>query len=334
MSLTTNKIPLYVKSPLYFTVIGIFLVSCITAIFFPSQLLIFGNAFRMQGLFVLWFLLLFSVISRTSSFQKIPWFVFGILLGIELLVTIYISTNESGRYVGTLGEPNALASFAIFIWPFAFFAIKKFEKFQKIGMGIVFFFIGILLFLTKSHSGMIAFGLQVLFLILQRLKIPLKKVVFICLLLYLASYILPFFQHTVYENRVEIWKSALYSGIRNPLLGNGFGNMEIAIHNGAVHLGLPIQYYYVDSAHNIFLDWWLQEGLVGVFLLFFAIYHTFLQSIKEKNCRQLILLFGMLTVLSFNPASIVGLLGFWWIIGQAMWKPPLLKIKKIDEILI
>ncbi|MDE2026224.1 MAG: O-antigen ligase family protein [Patescibacteria group bacterium] len=318
ISLIGHKTSLVIRSPLYVAIIGVFLLSCITAIFFPSQLLIFGNAFRMQGLFVLWFLLVFSIVSRTSSLRSVPWFVFGILLGIQVVLTMFIATNESGRYVGTLGEPNALASFAIFIWPFAFFAVKKFGKFETIGMAIIFFFIGMLLFLTNSHSGLIALGIQLLFLMLQKFHIPRKKVVFICLLVYLASYMLPFFQHIPYENRTEVWKAALYSGTKKPLLGNGFGNGEVAMHTAAVSLGLPIQYYYVDSGHNIFFDWFVQGGLVGVGLLCVIIYQTFVKAIKEHDTRQVTLIFGMLTVLSFNPASIVGLLGFWWIIGQAL----------------
>jgi len=155
---------------------------------------------------------------------------------------------------------------------------------------------------------------------LYKYKVSPAKIFFVCAICYLASYAFPFFEHNPYENRVEVWQSAVFAGFSNPFLGNGFGNTEIALHTAAAHLGLPIQYYYVDSSHNLFLDWWVQGGIIGLSVLLGLVYLTFKKFIKEDNIRELVLALGIVTALSFNPASIAGLVGFWWLIGQGLRK--------------
>lgn len=243
------------------------------------------------------------------------WWVYCFLLYLELGITFFLPVNASQRYVGTLGEPNALAAFALFVWPFGWFTIcdKKSEKISKIILLIPVIF---LLFLSWSKSGVIAFIIELLFIILSK-KFTVKKTVLVCLGIYFLSYLLPFFDYTPYENRTEIWQSAIFAGIINPGIGQGFGNTEIALHNAAAGLDLPIQYYYVDSSHNIFLDWWVQSGVIGVSLLIYLVYTAFSTFAYKQNRRDLVLLLGSVTMLSFNPASVIGLLGFWWLIGQS-----------------
>lgn len=229
----------------------------------------------------------------------------------------FLPLNESGRYVGTLGEPNALAAFAVFAWPFVFFGIKKFGNKEKVITALSAVLVGIILFLSGSHSGIIAFGIEIAFIFLQKMKLPLTKTLAICLFIYAISYALPFFQNIPYENRTEIWRAAISAGSTSPVFGNGFGNAETAIHNAARHIDLPIQYYYVDSAHNIFLDYWVEGGIIGVGAIITLIILAFKTFIKDKNARNITLFLGLITALSFNPASVVGLLGFWYIAGQA-----------------
>lgn len=363
---------------------AIFILTIIDLFFFKSNISFFGNAFRMQGIFLLWILLLFSFLTGFTSLRadeplvrlrgnlhKIAspykigfamtrsWWVYSGLLYSELVATFFLPLNASQRYVGTLGEPNALAAFAIFLWPFGWFSIRDTKRkwFARFVLLLPVFW---LLYLSDSRSGMVAFGIEMLFLLLQNITLTLHKknlfvknenffcsavgidnelrgkkrtsknfissqyklslllITVICLIIYLFSYALPFFDKTPYENRVQVWQSAFYAGMMNPGLGQGFGNTETALHNAAAGLDLPIQYYYVDSSHNIFLDWWVQGGVIGLSLLLILVYTAFNSLIAHKNDRNIVLLLGMLTVLSFNPSSVVGLLGFWWIIGQGL----------------
>lgn len=302
------------KKLIYLAIIALTIVDCI---FLKTQTPLFGNVIRLQGIFLLWFMLIFSYLSANYHLPEIPWFLYIVILIAELLaMLLLLPINESGRYVGTMGEPNATAAFAIFIWPFAFFSIKKFDLLKKIGMIIMFLSVAGILFFTHSRSAMIAFGIQLIFILLQKTHLQKKLILFICLALILASYSLPFFENPLFENRAEIWKSALLANKNNVIIGNGFGNLENALHTSGKQLGLFIQYNYVDSAHNIFLDWWVQGGVVGVILLL-GLVHLSLKTFFVKNAhREMVLLLGLLTVLSFNPASVASLLAFWWLIGK------------------
>lgn len=318
--LFTKKI--YHYSPLQLLLYTtILLLTVIDLLFFRTQLSFFGNVFRMQGIFLLWLLLLFSLLSSNVTFKKIPWLVFGLLVVLQTIALFFLPLNESQRYVGTFGEPNALGAFIIFLWPFAFFTVKKFGKREKIGMVLVFLGVIITLLLSGSKSAMIAFFIQMVCIWLSKKKFAKKKIVLICVVLYLLSYMIPFFEHIPYENRSEVWRSAVAAGYNQPFFGNGFGNMELVLHKAAHRWGLPVQYYYVDSSHNIFLDWWVQGGIVGFAVLVTLVYFSFEKFLTTDNVREFVLLLGMVTVLSFNPASIIGLLGFWWLIGQGMKQP-------------
>lgn len=359
--LFSNGISFRQRRKQVFLFCAIFFVTIIDLFLFKSNISFFGNAFRMQGIFLLWILLLFSFFTGFTSLRadeplvrlrgnlhKIAspykigfamtrsWWVYTGLLYIELVATFFLPLNASQRYVGTLGEPNALAAYAIFLWPFGWFSIRDTKRkwFARFVLLLPVFW---LLYLSDSRSGMVAFGIEMLFIILTHPLPPLsgrgkkydppdkgdkggylKGITVVCLIVYLFSYALPFFDKTPYENRVQVWQSAFYAGMMNPGLGQGFGNTETALHNAASGLDLPIQYYYIDSSHNIFLDWWVQGGVIGLSLLLILVYTAFNSFIAHKNERNIVLLLGMLTVLSFNPSSVVGLLGFWWIIGQGL----------------
>ena len=285
-------------------------------VFFKNQNSIFGNVFRLQGIVMLWFMLIFSFVSSGDRLNKIYWYVYLALLLLELAGTLYFSVNENNRFVGTLGEPNATAAFVIFLWPFGFFGIRKWGFWEKIGQVAMFAITITILALTGSRSAMIAFIIQLIFMAFYDLKIS-KIISFLTsIFIYLGSLVLPIFGKVGFENRADIWRSAIFANGNNFILGNGFGNLENALHISAKNLGLLVQYSYVDSSHNLFLDWWVQGGVIGLILLFGFVFLSFKKFYKEDNFREVVLLLGVVTVMSFNPASIATLLGFWWLIGQ------------------
>lgn len=316
VELFTNSFHIRLKKQQIILYCGIFLLTILQLIFLRTNLLLFGNAFRMQGIFLLWFLLAFSILSSFVSFKKIPWYAYTFLLIAECVATLFLPINESQRAVGTLGEPNALAAFAIFLWPFSFFSVKNFGRKEKLGIGLNFILVTTIFILSGSRSGAIAFAIQLILISMQKISISKTKIIITCLFLYGVSYIFPLSNQNPYENRVEVWKSAISAGFARPIVGWGFGNGETALHLSAKKNGLPIQYYYVDSAHNIFLDWWVEGGIVGLGIILSLVYFTFRSFITTGNTDNLVLFFGILTVLSFNPASIVGLMGFWYLLGQ------------------
>jgi len=77
-----------------------------------------------------------------------------------------------------------------------------------------------------------------------------------------------------------------------------------------------IQYVNVDSAHNLFLDFWIQGGILGVGLLVGFLGFGVIGLMRGEQVVLLVSLLGVLTSMLFNPASIVSLVHFWFLIGQ------------------
>jgi O-antigen ligase len=296
---------------------SIVVLSLIHMLFLPLETTFFGNDFRLQGVLLLWMLLLWSILSSKISFDNIlhPIFLFGCLVA-QLIFAFLIDGEGVTRAIGTLGEPNALAAVVLFVWPFLYFTKKPIHSWIKLGSLLIVFLI---VYMSGSRSGMIAFTLQLVFILLSRTSLSTAKSVIVSVILLLLTYSLPFLpQANLYEQRSEIWQAALVAGGESPVVGNGFGNTEFAIQDAANSLNNNLRGSYVDSSHNILLDWWVQGGTIGLAIFSFFIVQAVRSFIKQKNTHYLVLLLGLMAVLSFNPASIVSLIALWWLIGQGI----------------
>lgn len=300
----------------------IFLLTIYHLIFLPTQMTFFGNVFRLQGIFLLWHLLIFSFISSIYPIKVNNSLLPFISMAILIISSLFLRANESGRLVGSLGEPNSLAAVVIFLWPILFFSLKsKNSRALKI---LIPSTVIIFIVFTGSRSGLLAIFIQLMFLtMLYILKVSLTKATFISVLLIGLTLIFPFMENKgVFENRSEIWQTAWHAGWKAPFLGNGFSNIESTLHQTSKELSNNVQYQFVDSAHNLFLDWWIQGGLVGITILFILTGYTFYQFVRKVKLLEIILLLGILTTMLFNPVSVVILLYFWWLIGRGFTKIP------------
>lgn len=272
----------------------------------------FGNQFRLQGLFLLWHLLAFSFVSKDINLTHIPKPFYYLSFVFLFLATLILGVNQNGRAFGSLGEPNALAATTLFMLPFVYFQDKKINKI--VAMLVAFSII----LLSGSRAGLIGFGVELAFIGLTNfLKVSALKSTIIALILILFSLTLPFADNfSVFENRGQIWQTALQAGLQSPFLGQGIGNIQKPIHKAAVKLNNPVQYQVVDSAHNFLLDWWIQAGAVGVISLLTLLFLSIQRLIKHKKVLEITALLGIITAMLFNPVSVVNLLAFWWLIGQ------------------
>lgn len=299
-------------------IISIFVLSLVHLIFLRTSTTFFGNAFRLQGIFLLWHLLIFSLISSKFKLDDISSIKYFIPAFLAFLSTFFFGTDKSGRFFGSLGEPNALAATAIFIWPFLFFLPKSSFFSKSITKILIFLMVMILIFFSGSRSGLVAFILQVIFILFHFVvKLPLKKTLLIILIMYLLSLSLTFLQkNRVFENRSEIWQTAFIAGFQKPIIGSGFGNIESNLAQTAEKLKNNIRYQYVDSSHNLLLDWWIQAGIFGVLIIGLFLIKVFQSFLIQEKKRELVLLIGVLTTMSFNPVSVTTLVAFWWLVGQ------------------
>jgi hypothetical protein len=300
----------------------IFLSLCILHLFFSrTDISLFGNPFRMQGLFLYTLLFVLAWISSLIRLPKISAIWIMLILALHLFLAVVIGDTQNGRFVGRIGEANAFGALSIFLLPWIYRSYSKNKRSKNnilIALLGVCFAVGIIL-LSGSRSAMVAFGVQgIFFMLIYVFRFSLKRATIISLLFLVSSIALPFFQKNVtYENRVDVWESALIAGFEKPVFGYGFGNVEIALQKYNKKLYNNVQGYYVDSSHNVFLDWWLMGGVIGISVLFLLIRDA-LRSFVQRQDRVIIsILLGLLTVMLFNPASITTLLPFWWVLGQS-----------------
>lgn len=294
----------------------LFILSLDTQLLFHPQGAFFGNIFRLQGQFLFWHLLLFSLISEDIKIDQNPKFLYYLSFICFFFGTIILGVNENNRAFGTLGEPNALATTALFILPFIWFYSKKLYR--------IVWLIGslIIILLSGSRAGLIGLIIEVLFIFLiSKLKISHLKAVTICILIILSTLILPFIDNKGwFENRADIWQTSFNGGLESPLIGHGFGNIQNIIHQSAGRLNNNVMYQVVDSSHNFLLDYWLEGGIVGVVCILFLIGLSIHGLILTKRTLELTAFLGVITAMLFNPVSVVNLLAFWWLIGQGLTK--------------
>lgn len=292
----------------------LFTASLLSMFLFPTPIAFFGNQFRLQGLFLFWHLLLFSLFAKHYLLQKVsPKFLVLFLL-VQVGGVFFFGANDAGRAYGFLGEPNALASVAVFALPLLFINRGK-RVFISLGVVLA----AIILLTSGSRSGVIAAFLEMLFLFLAQ-KFPKRVVpIFICSALLFAAFLsITFFYSDPHESRVEIWHAALLAFIAHPVIGGGVGNAEVLLHQGSLQFASFLSARYVDSSHNIFLDVLIQLGIIGFLAFLSLLVISFRTFIKSKNIVSTSILIGMIVVLSFNPGSVWELVVLWYLIGSGV----------------
>jgi len=317
--LFTKDLPFERPTRIGLTIFALIFIFTIIQLLLPGHSTsFFGNVFRLQGVYMLWHLMLFAILSSTLSHKEIPKLVPRLSIMLLFLSIFLFGTNDAGRVIGTLGEPNALSAVAAFLFPMLFYSSKRQQRF------IFAILTALIVFFSGSRSGLLAISIEAIFLLLYyKMGWSLKKVLIIPLVLLTLSLFLPFTKQNLtfenrYENRAEIWQTAWAAGLEKPFFGWGFGNISLALQDTSLDLSNNLRYQFVDSAHNVFFDWFVQGGIIGAALIITLTTYSFVRLIKRKQIIELAILLGLLAVLSFNPTSVVTLLQFWWLIGQAM----------------
>lgn len=292
----------------------LFAISFVDLIFFQTQYSFFGNTFRLQGIFLLWHLLLFSIFAEKNIFRNVSAVPLLLFLIVQLCGDFFFGVNDSGRSFGFLGEPNSLAAVALFALPLLF--IKKNKK-QLIGICVLL--ISVVLIISGSRSGVMGFLIQCFFL-LAVFRFPGRygTILSFSFLLVGLTLFTPFIASNIHESRVEIWYAVLLSFLHNPVIGGGFGNIDTLIHKESLTFASFISARYVDSSHNIFLDILIQSGLLGLGAFLFLIVKSISTLYQKRDTVSISLLLGFLTIMSFNPVSVWVLVVFWYLVGQGI----------------
>lgn len=286
----------------------LFALSLSSLLFANSETTFFGNAFRLQGVLTMWALLIWSVISPYLVTVKYRYQWAFVALLILAATTVFGIVDTAGRAVGVLGGANSLGAFAVFLFPFA----AKRRMYIPLALSIL------VVFLSGSRSALIGLIVAVLFM-LAAPRIGIKKATIVTLILLCASLFLPFLgTRQNFDDRVVIWQTAIQAGVQKPLFGWGVGNVEVGLKEAAESIQSSVRFQYVDSSHNMFLDWWVQAGIVGVMLFAAKLGLTVHGMVRGKDTVLLASFFGMCAVMLFNPVSIAILVPFWWLVGEGI----------------
>lgn len=304
---------------------GLFLLSLGHLFLSPTNQNLFGNVFRLQGVVLFWILLVFAIIAQISPFRLKERAIYLCALLSLTMGALVFGSNSAGRWIGSLGEPNALAAVAVFTFPFVFLSFKS-NRVKIISLIVSLLIINF----SESRSALAGIIIQLGFLLMvSKLRIKAILASIISVFVIVLSLGLPILDRIYFlqtnedpyafrfEDRAEIWQVAINAGSKSPIFGSGIEAIQGRINQSAQEMNVNSQYQIIDSSHNVLLDYWIWGGLIAVIIVTVLIMLTISNLSKKGMLVELTIFLGLLTVLMFNPTTVSVLAGFWWIIGRS-----------------
>ena len=195
-------------------------------------------------------------------------------------------------------SPNQLAMFLSPLFIISLFLfLKEKEKIKKFIFGIGLAIIGLNLYFTFSYGAWLAAGVSlgvVFWLIYSKfLKKKIVAPIIILLVVFLAGATYGKLASIEKENlrsslasRTIIWKSAGLMLKNNPLFGIGPGNFQEKYLEYQKYFP-PYLEWAVPQPHNLFLAFWLESGLAGLFGFVFLLVQFFRDNKKAIGNNRL-----------------------------------------------
>lgn len=276
-----------------------------------------GNQYRPQGELIYLALAGWFLFSEKLNLSLKTWGNLGLFSLVGLAMSaVLIGPREGWRFVGFFGEPNSLAAASLF-----YLGLTMYLSGYRRWIGVLL--ATSLVLASGSRGGVYGLILMMFFWIGWKWRwwrwsmLGISIVGFVLLtILVLRVGDLTLEKPGVYqENRAEIWKVSWEIGVQNPLFGVGFENFEKAFKDRTAETNKEVQFLTVDSAHNIWLQWWASGGLLGVFLLTWLVVRSGWEYWNTDRTVWFISLIGLLAVQFFTPVSIGVLAYFWWILA-------------------
>jgi O-antigen ligase len=290
---------------------ALILIGVLFSILFNNNQLVGFGIFKGWFLIPMFFSFALYVITKSSTdIENIFKAIYFSSVFVGLIAIIYrllgIMTYDN-RLTAFYSSPNYLA---MYLAPGVFFGLyflfKEYLQ-HKASKQAVFYLLTLLsvlipLYSTYSYGAWIAI-LFSLFITVLILKPPKKQFIAIMIFLFLFLLMLLISQvdtqkfsdalnvpgRSSFASRMMIWKASALLIKQNPTIGIGAGNFQNSY--------LTVQSYFpfylewaVPHPHNLFLAFWLQAGVVGLFgfvYLLFFIFETLLSIFQNKKSATL-----------------------------------------------
>lgn len=343
----TKKIGDFVKNPFFIPLI-IFLVAGIISIFVSgdkvSALGIFKAYFFDAAIF---FFLFVSLIKDKKQIQNSIVAVIVSALVLSIIGLVHFSGFENllqeGRIRSVFSSPNYLS---LYITPIIFLVFYLFAE-PKIKNYILYLSLLVLIavtILTYSRGAWLAFLVALLFyiglVIAKRVRrsrniITAGFIAGVLLILFFitqGSYalnIIPNERVTKSDDvRIEVWKTSWEIGKKNWLLGTGLSNFQNYFGEFTKDKINYPEYItpHALTAHNVFLNIWLQAGLLGlvslIYLLILFFYYGY-KGLRNNFLLSAVLMSSMVAILTQGlvDSSIWKndlMIFFWFLIGSML----------------
>ncbi|MDI6717431.1 MAG: O-antigen ligase family protein [Patescibacteria group bacterium] len=295
-----------------------------------------SNFERGEGVFQIIHLFIFFILLTLTFTNKESWrkmFVVSIWAAILVIsyglaaaigIGDFVGSSLCARFSGSLGNPAYTGTYLIFAIFYALYLAnneepKKRKKWMWVGLAILFF---IFLLFTQTRGALLGLGVATIFGLFYFFFLSPKgkagNIALIGAILLIISgalgynfrreiNIMPFcheesggnrildvnFQTETFQTRLLLWKESIEAFKERPILGWGPENFAVAFE----------KYYqpqftaWYDRAHNIFFDYLVMTGALGL-LSFLAIFGVFYWRFFKFNKQPIPLSSGQ----AINPA--------------------------------
>jgi len=100
--------------------------------------------------------------------------------------------------------------------------------------------------------------------------------------------------------RITLWRIMFSEALNNLLLGVGVGNVKLIIYQGLINMEMPefAQIHY--NAHNQFIQYLMELGLIGLSLYIFVLFIPFINKSIRENQFFIIFVFIVIVGSSFE----------------------------------
>jgi putative inorganic carbon (HCO3(-)) transporter len=186
---------------------------------------------------------------------------------------------------------------------------KRIKIMIFVGLGLIIFS----LYFTFSYAAWIAVLVGVFFLAVFAYKKEKRKLVFSVFFLALIALGLFFFQtggekldnlisfeRSSLQSRLMVWDSAVKIIKNNLIFGIGPGLFQNYYLEYQKYFNIPYLEWAVPQPHNLFLAWWLQAGIFGLFgfiWLIFLFFNNLWQFFKKT--KQPLIIISLMAVMIY-----------------------------------